>query len=91
MRKLCITGQYLNIHPSTLETLTRSGIEASTSRAHISDIDAPIREEEAGASTAPDPGNYRKYISILHYKFVIVYCYLAVFCYLNNIITIKGK
>ncbi|XP_064076475.1 E3 ubiquitin-protein ligase MYCBP2 [Vanessa tameamea] len=48
-------GQYLQINPSPLETLTRSGTELpSTSRAHISEIDAPIREEEAGASSAPD-------------------------------------
>lgn len=78
MRKLCITGQYLNIHPSTLETFTRSGIEASTSRVHISDIDAPIREEEAGASTAPDLGNYRKYISIFFTNLLL--CIVIWFC-----------
>lgn len=78
MFKLCITGQYLNIHPSTLETLTRSGIEASTSRAHISDIDAPIREEETGASTAPDTGNYKKYISIFFTNLLL--CIVIFFC-----------
>ncbi|XP_061382096.1 E3 ubiquitin-protein ligase MYCBP2 isoform X5 [Danaus plexippus] len=44
-------GQYLHIHPSTLETLTRSGTEASTSRARKSDIDVAIREEDAGFVT----------------------------------------
>ncbi|KAL0852363.1 hypothetical protein ABMA28_000563 [Loxostege sticticalis] len=39
-------GQYLSIQPSTLESLTRSGEEASASRARKSDIDAPINEED---------------------------------------------
>ncbi|CAK1554738.1 unnamed protein product [Leptosia nina] len=37
-------GQYLRINPSTLETLTRSGTEASSSRARRSDV---IREEDS--------------------------------------------
>ncbi|XP_047524361.1 E3 ubiquitin-protein ligase MYCBP2 isoform X3 [Pieris napi] len=52
-------GQYLRINPSTLETLTRSGTEATASRARRSDINITIREEdshsticEAGPSTA---------------------------------------
>ncbi|XP_052746829.1 E3 ubiquitin-protein ligase highwire isoform X2 [Bicyclus anynana] len=45
------TGQYLYIHPSTMETLTRSGTEASTSRARKTDINLPIREEDDSASS----------------------------------------
>ncbi|XP_063837952.1 E3 ubiquitin-protein ligase highwire-like [Ostrinia nubilalis] len=46
-------GQYLSMPPATLETLTRSGEEASSSRARKSDIDTPINEEDAGeASTS---------------------------------------
>ncbi|XP_045784545.1 E3 ubiquitin-protein ligase MYCBP2 [Maniola jurtina] len=50
-------GQYHHIHSSTLETLTRSGIEASTSRARKSDINLPIHEEDAShaADSAPSP------------------------------------
>ncbi|CAB3259020.1 unnamed protein product [Arctia plantaginis] len=45
-------GYYLRIHPSTLETLTRSGVEASTSRMRNTHIGMPIREEEAHCSDA---------------------------------------
>ncbi|XP_037300048.1 E3 ubiquitin-protein ligase MYCBP2-like [Manduca sexta] len=45
-------GQYLRIHPSTLESLTRSGVEATTSRMRKTDLDAPIREEEPHASAS---------------------------------------
>ncbi|XP_038216347.1 E3 ubiquitin-protein ligase highwire [Zerene cesonia] len=55
-------GQYLRINPSTLETLTRSGTEASSSRARRSDFNGTIREEdshshigEAGPSSSSTP------------------------------------
>ncbi|XP_069365103.1 E3 ubiquitin-protein ligase MYCBP2 isoform X3 [Maniola hyperantus] len=56
-------GQYHHIHPSTLETLTRSGMEASTSRARKSDINLPIREEDA--SHAPDSGPSPSVVNVL--------------------------
>ncbi|CAH0716569.1 unnamed protein product, partial [Brenthis ino] len=58
-------GQYLHIHQSTLETLTRSGTDASTSRAHKTDIDMPIREEDAGTSSAPDAGPSSSVVNVL--------------------------
>ncbi|XP_041987793.1 E3 ubiquitin-protein ligase highwire [Aricia agestis] len=44
-------GQYLHIHPSTLETLTRSGSEAYSSRMRKTDLDVAIREEDSAHST----------------------------------------
>ncbi|CAH2208551.1 jg26574, partial [Pararge aegeria aegeria] len=46
--------QYLCIQPSTLETLTRSGTEASTSRARNTDINLPISEEDVASTSASD-------------------------------------
>ncbi|KAH9644212.1 hypothetical protein HF086_008701 [Spodoptera exigua] len=59
-------GLYLRIHPTTLETLTRSGIEASTSRMRKVDFDTPIREEEnlPGPSTEP-AGSSRYVVNVL--------------------------
>ncbi|XP_028043251.1 E3 ubiquitin-protein ligase MYCBP2 isoform X2 [Bombyx mandarina] len=50
-------GQYLNINPSTLETLTRSGIEASESRARKADVDVQMNEDymQPQCSTSTDP------------------------------------
>ncbi|VVC90675.1 unnamed protein product [Leptidea sinapis] len=45
-------GQYLNINPSTLETLTRSGIEASSSRSRTGGINTSIKEEDTHTQTA---------------------------------------
>ena len=46
----------MHIHPSTLESLTRSGTEATSSRARKTDIDMPISEEDPGTANAPDAG-----------------------------------
>ncbi|KPJ10308.1 E3 ubiquitin-protein ligase highwire [Papilio machaon] len=46
------SGQYLNLNPSTLESLTRSGNEACASRERRIEMDEAIREEEAGTSEA---------------------------------------
>ncbi|XP_048488841.1 E3 ubiquitin-protein ligase MYCBP2 [Plutella xylostella] len=45
------SGQYLHIQPSTLETLTRSGVEASVSRLRkiTCDTPPPIKEEESAS------------------------------------------
>ncbi|CAH0402064.1 unnamed protein product [Chilo suppressalis] len=52
-------GQYLSIHPSTLETLTRSGEEASANRVRKSEVDAhaPINEEETTEESSPSVVN----------------------------------
>nr|XP_049693135.1 E3 ubiquitin-protein ligase MYCBP2 isoform X3 [Helicoverpa armigera] len=58
-------GLYLRIHPTTLESLARSGAEASASRLRRLDCDAPIREEDLpGPSTEP-PGAARCVVSVL--------------------------
>lgn len=55
-----IIGQYLNINPSTLETLTRSGIEASESRARKADVDVQMNEDymQPQCSTSTGKLNY---------------------------------
>ncbi|RVE51528.1 hypothetical protein evm_003798 [Chilo suppressalis] len=52
-------GQYLSIHPSTLETLTRSGEEASANRVRKSEVDAhaPINEEDSTEESTPSVVN----------------------------------
>uniref|UniRef100_A0A2A4J5F0 Uncharacterized protein n=1 Tax=Heliothis virescens TaxID=7102 RepID=A0A2A4J5F0_HELVI len=56
-------GLYLRIHPTTLETLTRSGAEASASRLRKVDFDVPIREEDLpGPSTEPGGGAAARYV-----------------------------
>ncbi|CAG9781999.1 unnamed protein product [Diatraea saccharalis] len=52
-------GQYLSIQPSTLETLTRSGEEATASRTRKNDLDthAPINEEDAAEESTPSVVN----------------------------------
>ncbi|KAF9800372.1 hypothetical protein SFRURICE_015882 [Spodoptera frugiperda] len=52
---------YLRIHPTTLETLTRSGIEASTSRMRNA-VDTPIREEENLPGPSTDPAGSSRYV-----------------------------
>ncbi|XP_050560251.1 E3 ubiquitin-protein ligase MYCBP2 isoform X7 [Spodoptera frugiperda] len=54
-------GLYLRIHPTTLETLTRSGIEASTSRMRNA-VDTPIREEENLPGPSTDPAGSSRYV-----------------------------
>lgn len=51
----CHSGSYLRINPATLESLTRSGTEASASRARKADVDTAIREDEPHSSHT-DPG-----------------------------------
>ncbi|XP_063374022.1 E3 ubiquitin-protein ligase MYCBP2 [Cydia amplana] len=50
-------GQYLRMNPATLETLTRSGVEASASRARRSDVDVTIREEDSQAQGDTNSSN----------------------------------
>lgn len=60
LTSIVYTGYYLRLHPSTLETLTRSGVEASASRARKSEIVDPIREED-GHANINEPGQYSVY------------------------------
>ncbi|XP_013162054.1 PREDICTED: E3 ubiquitin-protein ligase MYCBP2 isoform X3 [Papilio xuthus] len=46
------SGHYLNLNPSTLESLTRSGNEACASRERRTEMDEAISEEEPGTSEA---------------------------------------
>ncbi|XP_052752649.1 E3 ubiquitin-protein ligase MYCBP2 isoform X3 [Galleria mellonella] len=57
-------GQYLRINPSTLETLTRSGVEATTSRSRKSDVDVPIREEDT-AQPSSSTGSTPSVVNVL--------------------------
>lgn len=58
-------GQYLRIHQSTLETLTRSGMEASASRSRrVEGAHPPIREEDVQINEN-NSGNYK----LLVFKF----------------------
>lgn len=72
------TGQYLKIHPSTLEALTRSGVEASTSRMRKTEIEIAIREEDM-QGTSSDTGLlwflYLFKSKVIGYKERIFYMY----------------
>ncbi|KAJ2954521.1 hypothetical protein O0L34_g2805 [Tuta absoluta] len=58
-------GQYLSINPSTLETLTRSGAQASASRARKPDFALPINEEDAQTHNTDAPGSSSSVVNVL--------------------------
>ncbi|CAG4984339.1 unnamed protein product, partial [Parnassius apollo] len=59
---LTALGQYLSVHPSALETLTRSGTEAWATRDRKSDINEAIKEED---TISADSGSSPSVVSVL--------------------------